>query len=127
MAEISKELKYVILAHAIVFLLFGIWFFFFIENYVDVFQWLYLDPIAGHYIGGFLLAGGIINILIYFKETEWDRIECYVIFLILFCLLGLIAQIWGSITDFTAAGIFNAILHAIFLVAYTYFFLKQRK
>ena len=127
MGEITKELKYVILAHGIVVLIFGILFFFAIETYVDVFQWPYLDPIAGHYIGAFLLATGVINFLIFFKETEWDRIEIYVLLQILFLLLGMIAQIWGSVTDFTFAGIFNTVIHAIFFVALTYFYIQMRK
>ena len=127
MAEITKELKYVILASGLVDLIFGIWFFFAIESYVDVFQWPYFDPLAGHYIGAFLLASGILNIFIFFKETEWDRIECYLMFQMLFLLLGFIVQIWGSITDFTFAGVFNAILHGVFFAAFTYFYIQAKK
>jgi len=127
MVEITKELKYVILAEAIVDFIFGIWFFFAIESYVDVFQWPYLDPIAGHYIGAFLLAIGVINLFIFFKETEWDKIKWYLMFQILFLLLGLVAQLWGSITDFTFAGVLNAILHSVFFVAFTFFYFQAKK
>jgi uncharacterized membrane protein HdeD (DUF308 family) len=127
MAEITKELKYVILAQAIVYFIFGIWFFFAIESYVAAFQWPYLDPIAGHYIGAFMLTSGVINLLIFFKETEWDKIEWYLMFQILFLLIGLVAQIWGTITDFTLAGVFNTILHCAFFAAFTYFYIQAKK
>lgn len=124
--EILKGLKIIFLLQFITMTFFGIFFFFFIEAYVVLFSWPYLDPIAGHYIGAFSLGIAVLAILAY-RETEWDRIELLVIFHIVWILLGLIAMIWGLVTDFTFAGTFNSILLVFFLVAFTYFYLQQRK
>lgn len=124
--EILKGLKIIFLLQFVVMIIFGIFFFFFIEAYVVLFSWPYLDPIAGHYIGAFFFGVAALAILAY-RETEWDRIEIIVIFHIVWILLGLIAQIWGLVTDFTFAGTFNSILHIFFLAAFTYFYLQQRK
>ncbi len=124
--EILKGLKIIFLLQFIVMTIFGIFFFFFIEAWVTLFSWPYLDPIAGHYTGAFSFGIAVSAILAY-RETEWEKIEILVIFHIVWILLGLIAQIWGLITDFTFVGTFISILHVFFLAAFIYFYLQQRK
>ncbi|MBA7507505.1 hypothetical protein ES706_06224 [subsurface metagenome] len=124
--EILKGLKIIFLIQFVVMIIFGIFFFFFIEAYVVLFSWPYLDPIAGHYIGAFCFGIAVIALFAY-RETEWEKIEILVLFHIVWILLGLIALIWGLVTDFTFVGTFNSILHVFFLVAFTYFYLQQKK
>ena len=122
--EILKGFKILFMVFSIVLLLFGIWFFLAIESWVTLFSWPYLDPIAGHYIGGFSIAMGIIGILTY-KVVDWERFEILVIFIILWLLFGLIAMIWGIILTPSVGGILMVVLHAIFLIGFVFFYFQQ--
>jgi hypothetical protein len=121
--EILKGFKMLLLIFSVVILIFGIWFFFAVESFVALFSWPYLDPISGHYIGGFTIAMGIVGLLTY-KVDDWERIEIFVISIILWLLLGLIAMIWGLITP-SPGGILMVVLHAIFLAGFIFFYFQQ--
>jgi len=122
--EILKEFKILLLTFSVVVLIFGIWFFFGVESWVALFSWPYLDPIAGHYIGGFTIAMGIVGLLTY-KVDDWERIEIFAISIILWLILGLIAMIWGLILTPSLGGILMVVLHAIFLIGFIFFYFQQ--
>ena len=122
--EILKGFKILILIFSVVLLIFGIWFFLAIESWVTLFAWPYLDPIAGHYIGGFAIAMGIVGILTY-KIVDWERMEIITIFIILWLLFGLIAMIWGIILTPSPGGILMVVIHAAFLIGFVFFYFQQ--
>lgn len=124
--EILKGIKITLLAQAIVIVIHGIWFFLSPETYVVVFQWPYLDPIAGRYIGAFLISLTIADLLAY-RETKLERIELFIIFQIIFMLLGLISLIWGIFINYTWSVLFNFFIHLVFFIAFAYFYFQQKK
>ena len=54
--EILKGLKITLLVQLFIFVIFGIFFTFFIEYYVQLFAWPDLDPTAGRFIGVIFLS-----------------------------------------------------------------------
>ncbi len=125
--DILKELKYTFLVQLIVFLIFGIFFTFFVEQYVAIFSWPNYDPTAGRYIGIIFLSLAFIEFLA-FRETDWEKVELFVIFDMLFCILGAIVQMVGVFVDGTGfAGWFNFAIQIIFFVAFLYFYTQQQR
>ena len=125
--DILKELKYTFLVQLIIFLIFGVFFTFFIEQYVAIFSWPNYDPTAGRYIGIIFLSLAFIEFLA-FRETDWEKVELFVIFDMLFCILGAFVQMVGVFVDGTGfAGWFNFTIQIIFFVAFLYFYTQQQK
>jgi hypothetical protein len=124
--EIVKGLKYSFLVKCIVLIFHGVWFFLSPETYVVFFQWPYLDPIAGRYIGAFMISLAITDILA-FRETQFQRVELYVLFLITFLLLGMISLIWGIFIKYTWSVLANFIIMLVLLIAFAYFYFQQKK
>ena len=124
--EISKGLKWFIVIHMIVCFMFGIFFFFAIEAYTVLFSWPFLDPIVGRYVGAFFIGLGLTDIFVY-RETEWNRIEYYIISLILAFIFECIALTWGIFLSNTWAVYLNLFISAAFLIGFVYFYMKQRK
>jgi len=124
---ILKELKYTFLVQLVVFLIFGIIFTFFIEQYVEWFNWPNLDPTAGRYIGVIFLSFAFVEFLAY-RETEWEQVEMFVVLDLLFCILGAMIQLIGTFVDETGwAGWFNFTIQIIFFLAFLYFYIQQQK
>ena len=125
--EILKELKYTFLIQLVVFLIFGILFTFFIEQYVALFNWPDLDPTAGRFIGVLFLSFAFVEFLA-FRESNWEKVELFVILDLLFCILGAFVQMVGVFVDGTGfAGWFNFTMLVIFFVAFLYFYTQQQK
>ncbi|MFX1281550.1 MAG: hypothetical protein ACFFA3_19530 [Promethearchaeota archaeon] len=124
---ILKELKYLFLVQLFVFLIFGVFFTFFIEQYTELFSWPDLDPTAGRFIGVMFLSFAFVEFLVY-RESEWDNVEIFVILDLLICILGAIIQLIGTFVDETGwAGWFNFALLIIFFVLFLYFYIQQQK
>lgn len=126
MEQISKGLKWFFLIHMVVLFLFGFVFFFAFEAYVALSGWPFSDPISGRYIGAFFIGLGITNILAY-RETEWKRIELYVVSLILAFILEIIALIWGLFLSNSLPVYLNLFIEVALLAGFLYFYFKQRK
>jgi hypothetical protein len=124
---ILKELKYLFLVQLFVFLIFGIFFTFFVEQYVDLFDWPNIDPTAGRFIGVIFLSFAFAEFLAY-RESEWDNVELFVILDLLLCISGAIIQLIGTFVDETGlAGWFNFAIMMIFFVLFLYFYIQQQK
>ena len=124
---ILKELKYTFLVQLVIFLIFGIIFTFFIEQYVEWFNWPNLDPTAGRYIGVIFLSFAFVEFLAY-RETEWEQVEMFVVLDLLFCILGAMIQLIGTFVDETGwAGWFNFTIQIIFFLAFLYLYIQQQK
>jgi hypothetical protein len=122
---IPKGLRYIFLIHAVVAILFGVWFFFFIENYADLFDWPFLDRIAGRYIGAFLIGICVGNLFAY-KRAEWEKIEIYLIFIFVAMGMGFFSLLWGCFLSFTWSVLFNLILHGVFAWLFIYYYIKYK-
>ncbi|MFX1456028.1 MAG: hypothetical protein ACFFDB_11705 [Promethearchaeota archaeon] len=125
--EIMKELKYTFLAQLIVYLVFGIFFTFFVQQYVDLFSWPNYDPTAGRFIGVMFLSFAFVEFLA-FRETDWEKVEMFVLLNMLISILGAIIQMVGVFVDGTGfAGWFNFAILIIFFVAFLYFYTQQQR
>jgi hypothetical protein len=124
-SEILKSLKIVMLIQAGIFVLFGVFFTFFIEAYVILFQWPNLDPTAGRFIGVVFLSFAFVAILVW-REKEWERIELLVILDILMCILGAIIMVIGVFIDGTGwAGWLNFALMLAFFIFLLFAYISQ--
>ncbi|MFX1417362.1 MAG: hypothetical protein ACFE9N_00430 [Promethearchaeota archaeon] len=123
--EIIKGLKYTLLAQLVIFVIFGIFFTFFIDFYVQLFSWPNLDPTAGRFIGVIFLSFAFVLFLVY-RESDFDKIELVIILDILIMILGAIVQLIGAFLDGTGwAGWFNFALQIAFFVGLLYFYILQ--
>ncbi len=123
--EVLKGLKITLLAQLVIFIIFGIFFTFFIEYYVQFFNWPNLDPTAGRFIGVIFLSFAFVIFLVY-RESDFEKIEFVIILDILIMILGAIVQLIGVFLDQTEwAGWFNFALQIGFFVALLYFYIQQ--
>lgn len=124
---ILKELKYLFLVQLFVFLIFGVFFTFFVEQYTELFSWPDLDPTAGRFIGVIFLSFAFVEFLVY-RESEWDNVEMFVILDLLICISGAIIQLIGTFVDETGwAGWLNFAILIVFFVLLLYFYIQQQK
>ncbi len=125
--EILKSLKITLLIQLIIFVVFGIFFTFFIDSYVQLFQWPAIDRTAGRFIGVMFLSFAFIEFLVY-RESDWEKVEYFIILDILVCILGAIVQLLGIFMEDTGfAGWFNFTLLIAFFVGLLYFYIQQQK
>ncbi|UCC20785.1 MAG: hypothetical protein JSV62_05760 [Promethearchaeota archaeon] len=124
-SEILKGLKYTLLAQLLIFVIFGIFFTFFIDFYVQLFNWPNLDPTAGRFIGVIFLSFAFVLFLVY-RESDFEKIELIIILDVLIMILGAIVQLVGVFLDGTDwAGWFNFALQISFFVGLLYFYILQ--
>jgi hypothetical protein len=125
--EILKSLKIVLLVEAVLFVVFGIFFTFFIDAYVELFDWPEKDPTAGRFIGVIFLSFAFISVIVW-REKEWERIELLVILNILIVILGAIIQIIGVFLDETGwAGWLNFAIMLTFFILLMFYYILQIK
>jgi hypothetical protein len=126
-SDILKSLKIILLVQAAIFVLFGIFFTFFVEAYVQIFSWPNLDPTAGRFIGVVFLSFAFVAVLVW-REKEWERIELIVVLDILMCILGAIVMIIGIFIDGTGwAGWLNFALMLAFFIFLLFSYISQIK
>ncbi|MFX1558354.1 MAG: hypothetical protein ACFFC9_13965 [Promethearchaeota archaeon] len=127
MSEILKSLKYILLVQAAIFVLFGIFFTFFVDAYVELFSWPELDHTAGMFIGIIFLSFAFVAVLVW-REKEWERIELVIILDILMCILGAIVMVIGVFLYGTGwAGWFNFALMLAFFILLLFSYISQIK
>ena len=125
--EILKGLKITLLVQLNIFVVFGIFFTFLVDIYVDLFAWPALDRTAGRFIGIIFLSFAFVEFLAY-RESDWEKIENFIILDILVCILGAIVQLVGVFTELTGwAGWFNFALLIVFFVGLLFFYIQQQK
>ncbi|NVM31150.1 MAG: hypothetical protein HWN65_20095 [Candidatus Helarchaeota archaeon] len=131
MTEISKGLKITLLAIAAFCFFYAVLFLGFVEIMLDAMVWPYDDPILARTDGILFLVFGIINIIA-IRRAEWDKVQLY----LEFAMLWLMFSLTFNIVDlFVLAGTSVAIVYVwaiiaievVFIVALLYFYLKERK
>jgi hypothetical protein len=127
--QISKPLKLAFLLHFFVAIIFGLIFLLFIEVYVDVTGWPYLDPIAGRTLGAAFIGFGMASLLCW-RETEWSKVKIIVQMEITWLIIGTVAQFWAVFTMFPSIippfiVWVNIVIMLVFCIAFSWFYYRQ--
>ncbi len=123
--KISKPLKLAFLLHFFVAILFGLTFLLFIEFYVEVTGWPYLDPIAGRVLGAAFIGFGMASLLCW-RETEWTKVKITVQMEITWLIVAIVAQFWIVFTlGLPIMGWVNVVIMLVFCIAFSWFYYRQ--
>jgi len=131
MAEISKEMKIVLIINMIVGLIYGIMYVFLPEGVYSLNDSPYFDPHFWRLFGGALMAIGI-GVLLGMLNGDWDKIKIFlqfaIIFLIIIALVNLTSNIY--VTRSATNLIFHwldTIIIILILVFNIIFYLREEK
>ena len=126
--EIPKILRYAVILHFIVALIFGLWYYLSIESWALLTGWPFMDPTSGRVMGAMMLGFGITSLLGY-RATSWEQVEIIVYGEIIWEILAIIAMSAMMIIYPTipASGWFLVLLLAIFVVLFTYSYYLAKK
>ncbi|MHA2230317.1 MAG: hypothetical protein ACXABL_14025 [Candidatus Thorarchaeota archaeon] len=123
--EIPSFAKYIFLLGFIVSLIFGVWYFVSPESWSTITGWP-SEVASMRVMGSFLIMLAIAAILAY-RATSWKEVELYVLMVILWTILGIIAMLWNfAVIALPIAGWMNTGLLALFLVLYLYVYYTAR-
>ncbi|MHA2191555.1 MAG: hypothetical protein ACXAAP_15145 [Candidatus Thorarchaeota archaeon] len=123
--EIPSFAKYIFLFGFIVSMIFGAWYFVSPESWSTITGWPSEDA-SMRVLGSFLIMLAIAGILAY-RATSWKEVEIYVLMIILWTILGIIAMLWNfAVMVIPIAGWMNTGLLALFLVLYLYVYYTAR-
>lgn len=131
MAEISKEMKIVLIINAIVAFIYGCIFLLIPDLYESLTDSPYHNPALLRLWGGTIIILGLFA-LIAFVRKEWENVkivfELAIVWLILVEILGLVSFTY---VPYTAASLANEIMDmvvvGILLVIDVYFYLREEK
>ncbi len=131
MAEISKEMKIVLIINMIVGFIYGIMYVFLPESVYSLNDAPYFDPHFWRLFGGALIAIGI-AIVLGILNGEWDQIKILfqfaIVFLIIIALVNLTSNIY--VTRSATNLIFHwldTIVIIVILVFDIFFYLREEK
>ncbi len=123
-APISSGLKTTFLVHAIVGILFGLGYLLIPTTVGGWFGVAMTDP-AWRLLGAALLGFGMSSWWAY-RAKEWAQVEIVVLMEIVWTVLGTIATVWALLTGaLPAMGWGNAVILALFAVAFGYFYSRK--
>jgi hypothetical protein len=131
MPTISKGLKYILIAFIVFCFAFMPFFLFFTEGFSLATQWPWLDPFFGRMYGVLLLAMGISSIFAILKK-EWERIQIFIEFLMLWMFFVIIVTVVATlIVPFSMVSLLLILVQAgllsiFFLIFLFYYFIKYR-
>ena len=131
MAELSKEMKIVLIINMIVAFVYGIMYVFFPETVYSLNDAPYFDPHFWRLFGGALFAMGF-PILLSIKNGDWVYIKLYfqfaIIFLIITALVNLTSIIYvtRSATNLVFHWLDNIVI-ILLIVFNTFFYLREEK
>jgi hypothetical protein len=123
--EIPSYAKYIFLLGFITSILFGIWAFIIPDSFSAITGWP-VEPAATRLVGSFLTMLGIAAIFAY-RATSWKEVELYVLMIIIWMILGIIALVWSTLTvPLPIIGWLLAGLLGLFLILYLFIYMKAR-
>lgn len=119
--EIPTVLKYSFLIHFITVAVFGVWFFFGTEVWVDLTGWPFYDPMAGRVLGAAFI-GLAIGSLWGYRATSWEQVEVYVTALVVMGIFGSAGMVWMMLAHATIpiAGWLTTIIQIFLMVLFVY-------
>ncbi len=125
--EISKGLRYTFLIGFCVATIFGLTFLLFIEGYVALIGWPYLDPAVAGVLGASLLGWALLALLMFY-ETDWEKVKKVLLVEVFWHLLGaIVCLIAQFLYTLPATNWIHTIVFLIFFIAYGYFYFTERK
>ena len=127
--DVDKELKIFWLCGIIVLIIFGLWYFISPESVNVVFNWPFWDPTASRALGGIYIAWAIIGIMLYKELDNWDKIESWILFVIIVQVFGLIGGIIGIVAYNIPIGsaLLGLIINIFFAVLGIHIWIQKRK
>lgn len=125
--QIFKQLNIIFLIHFFVSILFGLVFLIFVEGFVELIQWPYLDPVVGRLLGAALIGFGATSLLAW-RETEWIKVKLVVQMEIVWCAIAsvilLVSVFFFPLPLFTWI---NISIFIFFLIVFTRYYFQQEK
>ncbi len=131
MAEISKEVKIVLIINAIAALIFTFLYLVIPETYASLVDPLVFDPYYWRAFGGTLLVLAIMA-LIALKRAEVEQVKFIIEFAILWCVVILALNIWELIVlplspTYTQTTWFDSIILIVLIILNAYFYNRDLK
>ncbi|MFW9974584.1 MAG: hypothetical protein ACFFDQ_04930 [Candidatus Thorarchaeota archaeon] len=121
--ELPSFAKYVFLLGFIVSLIMGGWSFLSPESWCAITEWP-VEIVSVRTIGALLLTLSVAAILA-FRAKTWKEVELYVLTIIVFSILGIIAMVWNiALPGLPLIGWLNTGLLVLFFVLYTYVYYR---
>ena len=110
-------------------IIFGLWYFISPESLAALVNYPYYAPVAGRVIGGIYLAWAIILIRLYKERDNWEKIENWVLFLLIVQILTIIVNIIGLIAfNLTIGNTFlPLIINVLFVIVGIHIWIQKRK
>jgi hypothetical protein len=131
MAEISKEMKIILIIDAIASFIFMILYLIIPELYANMVDPLVFDPYYWRAFGGTLLALFIIS-LIAFKRAEWEQVKVVIELAIIWSSIILILNIWELIAlpispTYIETTITDSIVLIVLIILNAFFYYREQK
>ena len=127
--DVEKEIKIYLILGFIVMIIFGLWYFISPESVVMVYNWPFWDPYANRTIGAFFIAWAIIVLKLYFKDIDqWEKLENWVIFAILFQILSVVnINISVVLYNIPLSGFLTEVIINVFFIIFGIHILMQKR
>jgi len=131
MAEVTKEVKIVLIIDVIASLIFTFLYLVIPEIYASLVDPLVFDPYYWRAFGGTLLALAIMA-LVALKRAEGEQVKFMIEFAILWCIIILCLNIWELIVlplspTYTQTTWFDSILLIVLIILNAYFYNRDLK
>jgi hypothetical protein len=125
--EILKITKIIFLVQTIVGIVFGLFFLFGAEIYLDLYSWPYEEPVFSRLLGMDFLGTASLLLLSY-RETKWEKVKNVVIYDIIWTVLNSIGFIVLQFTfELPLINWSNIAFYILFAVLYCYIYIQQQK
>ena len=131
MAELSKEMKIVLIINAIVAFIYGFFYLIIPDIYRNLVDAPYYDPGMWRSFGATAFALGIFSLII-IKRAEWEKGKMFFEFAVLWLIAVLILNIYSFITypgsaTSKANNAFSIVLLIVLVIYNAYFYYRESK
>jgi hypothetical protein len=108
-------------------MVYGAWYFFLPQSWVDLTGWPYSDPAAYRVLAALLIAFGIGSLLAY-QVNSWEKVEILVIIEIIWLAMGSIGLVWAMFENLAIpiAGRVNLAVMVMLLIFFLYAYYDVR-
>ncbi|MHA1926720.1 MAG: hypothetical protein ACXABV_20005 [Candidatus Thorarchaeota archaeon] len=126
--ELPSFLRYLLLVHFVIAMVYGAWYFFLPQSWVDLTGWPYSDPAAYRVLAALLIAFGIGSLLAY-RVNSWEKVEILVIIEIIWLAMGSIGLLWAMFENLAIpiAGRVNLAVMVMLLIFFLYAYYDVRE
>ncbi len=119
--ELPSFLRYLFLVHFAIAMVYGAWYFFAPQSWVDLTGWPYSDPAAYRVLASMMIALGFGSLLAY-QANSWEKVEILVIIEIVWLILGSVGLTWAMFENLSIpiAGRVNLAIMLLLLIFFIY-------